>query len=53
MLNNYIKAGYSEAISKELIRLSLEYGRKVEYLPPDMTIPELEIELQKTNTLGY
>ena len=40
-------------ITKELIRLSNEYGRRITHLPSGTTITELEYELQKANTMGY
>lgn len=53
MFEYFLKAGYDENTSRELVRLNIEYGRKVESLPKGMTIPELEYELQRANTLGY
>lgn len=44
---------YNEGITKELIRLSNEYGRRITHLPSGTTITELEYELQKANTMGY
>jgi hypothetical protein len=40
-------------ITKELTRLSNEYGRRITHLPYGTTIAELEYELQKVNTMGY
>jgi len=53
MLKNLKSDGYKEKITKELTRLSNEYGRRITHLPYGTTIAELEYELQKVNTMGY